>query len=77
MDIDGDGDVDIAACGYDSALAAWYENDGRGNFTRHILSRDQKAYDVMITDLNGDGRKDILIAGQGSNNVVWFKNPGK
>ena len=56
-------------------LAVWYENDGKGNFTRHVLSRDQMAYDTMITDLDGDGDKDILVAGQRSQNVVWFENP--
>ena len=74
-DIDGDGDVDMSTVGYESKLAVWYENDGKGNFTRHILSRDQMAYDTMITDLDGDGDKDILVAGQRSQNVVWFENP--
>jgi hypothetical protein len=74
-DIDGDGDIDMSTVGYESKLAVWYENDGKGNFTRHILSRDQMAYDTMITDLDGDGDKDILVAGQRSQNVVWFENP--
>lgn len=75
-DIDGDGDIDLSSVGFGSKLAAWYENDGRGNFTRHVLSRNQMAYDTMITDLNGDGDKDILVAGQQSENVIWFENPG-
>jgi hypothetical protein len=74
-DIDGDGDIDMSTVGYESKLAVWYENDGKGNFTRHVLSRDQMAYDTMITDLDGDGDKDILVAGQRSQNVVWFENP--
>ncbi|MBK1880484.1 LpqB family beta-propeller domain-containing protein [Pelagicoccus mobilis] len=74
-DIDGDGDIDFTTVGFESKLAAWYENDGAGNFTRHILSRDQMAYDTMITDLDGDGDNDILVAGQRSQNVVWFENP--
>ncbi len=74
-DIDGDGDMDLSTVGYGSKLAAWYENDGTGAFTRHVLSRDQMAYDTMITDLDGDGDKDILVAGQRSENVVWFENP--
>tara|TARA_B100001248_G_scaffold238697_1_gene203471 strand:- start:355 stop:609 length:255 start_codon:yes stop_codon:yes gene_type:complete len=69
-DIDGDGDIDMITVGYESKLVVWYENHGKGNFTRHILSRDQKAYDTMITDLDGDGHKDILVAGQRSQNVV-------
>ena len=74
-DIDGDGDVDMSTVGYESKLAVWYENDGKGTFPRHVLSRDQMAYDTMITDLDGDGDKDILVAGQRSQNVVWFENP--
>ncbi|MFP6873334.1 MAG: VCBS repeat-containing protein [Verrucomicrobiales bacterium] len=74
-DIDGDGDIDLCTVGYGSKLAAWYENDGTGNFTRHVLSLNQMAYDTMITDLDGDGDKDILVAGQRSENVVWFENP--
>ncbi|MAT45988.1 MAG: hypothetical protein CMO35_00990 [Verrucomicrobiaceae bacterium] len=76
-DIDGDGDIDLSTVGFGSKLAAWYENDGRGNFTRHTLSRNQMAYDTMITDLDGDGDMDILVAGQKSENVIWFENPGK
>ena len=74
-DIDGDGDIDMSTVGYESKLAIWYENDGKGNFARHVLSRDQMAYDTMITDLDGDGDNDILVAGQRSENVVWFENP--
>lgn len=74
-DIDGDGDIDLVCVGNKSTLAAWYENDGNGNFTRHVLSRNQMSYDAMITDLDGDGDKDILLAGQHSENVVWFENP--
>ena len=74
-DVDGDGDIDLTTVGYGSKLAAWYENDGTGTFTRHVLSRNQMAYDTMITDLDGDGDKDILVAGQRSENVVWFENP--
>ena len=74
-DIDRDGDIDMSTVGYESRLAVWYENDGKGNFVRHILSRDQMAYDTMITDLDGDGDNDILVAGQRSENVVWFENP--
>lgn len=74
-DIDGDGDVDLVCVGNKSKLAAWYENDGTGNFSRHVLSRNQMSYDAMITDLDGDGDHDILVAGQHSQNVVWFENP--
>lgn len=76
-DIDGDGDMDAASCGYGDKLAAWFENDGRGNFTTHVLDNNQEAYDIRAVDLSGDGQLDILIAGRGSRNVVWYENPGR
>lgn len=75
VDFDLDGDMDAATCAYDSKIAAWFENDGRGKFTRHILDRDQCAYDIRAVDIDGDGDLDILIAGQLSQNVVWYENP--
>ena len=71
-DIDGR-DIDMSTVGYESKLAVYGMKTMEGNFTRHVLSRDQMAYDTMITDLDGDGHKDILVAGQRSQNVVWFK----
>ena len=74
-DIDGDGDIDAATCAYISRKAAWFENDGKGRFTTHIIHDDQAAYDIRLVDMDGDGDLDTLIAGQRSKNVVWFENP--
>jgi len=73
-DIDGDGDVDAATCAKDSAIAAWFENDGKGNFTTHHIHEKQAAYDIRLVDMDGDRDLDVLIAGQESRNVVWFEN---
>lgn len=77
VDMDEDGDIDAATCGYGDKTAAWFENDGRGNFTTHIVGRNQEAYDIRAVDLDVDGDLDLLIAGRGSNNVVWYENPAK
>jgi hypothetical protein len=77
LDMDGDGDIDAATCAYESKIAAWFENDGKGNFTTHIVGRDQAAYDIRAIDMDADGDIDLLIAGQDSNNVVWYENPSK
>lgn len=73
-DIDGDGDIDGVTCGKISYEAAWYENDGGGNFTKHSIYNDQAAYDIRLVDMDLDGDLDVLIAGQFSNNVVWYEN---
>ena len=73
-DIDQDGDVDATTCAKDSFIAAWFENDGRGNFTTHHIHEDQAAYDIRLVDMDNDSDLDVLIAGQESKNVVWYEN---
>jgi hypothetical protein len=73
-DFDGDGDQDAATCAKDSKVTAWFENDGKGNFTTHSIDDDQAAYDIRSIDMDGDGDIDLLVAGQASKNVVWYEN---
>ena len=77
-DLDGDGHLDIV-CGecYETGFVAIYRNDGKGNFTRHIIAEQQASYDVRITDMNRNGKLDILLAGASSRNIVWLENPMK
>jgi len=73
-DLDGDGDSDAATCAKDSKVLAWFENDGKGQFTTHRIYEDQAAYDISLVDMDKDGDRDILVAGQDSKNVVWYEN---
>jgi hypothetical protein len=78
-DIDKDGDVDAVTCSavYDGSKptgVAWFENDGKGRFTTHLIAAGQASYDTRLADMDGDGDLDILVAGQESGNVVWFEN---
>jgi hypothetical protein len=73
-DLDGDGDVDVVTAAKDSRIAAWFENDGKGNFKEHRIAENQSAYDVRLVDMDGDGDLDIVVAGFESNNVVWYEN---
>lgn len=75
VDMDDDGDIDAATCAYGSRIAAWFENDGKGKFTTHIVATDQAAYDIRAVDIDLDKDLDLLIAGQQSRNVVWYENP--
>jgi len=76
-DLDQDGDLDAASCGYESKWVRWYENDGKGNFKIHTLDDAQESYDLRSVDMDGDGDMDLLNAGRGSKNVVWYENPLK
>ena len=76
VDLDEDGDLDIATCGREAdGLAVWYANHGDGRFVRHDIGKDQGAYDIRAVDMDGDHDLDLLIAGHFSNNIVWFENP--
>lgn len=74
-DLDGDGDLDAVTCGKEAdGVAAWYENDGKANFTKWVIGSGQGSYDTRAVDMDLDGDLDILIAGHASNNIVWFEN---
>lgn len=74
VDMDADGDLDAATCAFGSKQAAWYENDGKGRFQKHVVGENQESYDIRAIDMDRDGDLDLLIAGRGSNNIVWYEN---
>jgi hypothetical protein len=73
-DLDGDGDLDAAACATGDFVCAWFENDGRGRFTTHLIQTGQSAYEIRLVDMDLDGDLDVLIAGDRSRNVVSLEN---
>lgn len=76
VDLDEDGDLDIATCGKEpDGEAVWYANDGSGSFVRREVGSKQGAYDIRAVDMDGDYDLDLLIAGHSSKNIVWFENP--
>jgi hypothetical protein len=75
LDMDADGDLDAATCAYGDKQAWWFENDGKGKFTNHLVATGQEAYDIRAFDMDRDGDLDLVIAGRASNNVAWYENP--
>jgi hypothetical protein len=86
-DLDGDGDIDLVSSdttddktpSKDNGTLLWYENDGKGNFTQHVISQNENGWfeRLAIGDIDGDGRPDVVVVLNRAGGVVWFQNPGK
>ena len=80
-DVDGDGDLDIAASSWRFGQRFdWYENIGRPGrgteWIRHeIAGEAQETRAVVFADFNRDGRPDLLGTSRTGNRVLWFANP--
>ncbi|MBT5901262.1 MAG: VCBS repeat-containing protein [Opitutaceae bacterium] len=75
IDLDEDGDLDAASCGFESKRLSIYLNDGEGTFARQDLDLAQESYDLRAVDMDGDGDLDLLNAGRATGNVAWYENP--
>lgn len=80
-DIDGDGDVDVAATSYDwdtgDSYVVWYRNeDGSGTeWSQHFLNYDfEGAWMVVIEDIDCDGDQDVTAAAMIADEVLWWEN---
>ena len=88
-DIDGDGDLDIAAgrpehIGEEPLKLVWFENPGKpiGNWRGSEIGNSNHPIDrVEIADLNGDKKADIVISEERypglepDGNLFWFEQP--
>jgi hypothetical protein len=76
-DIDGDGDLDIAAAAYGRGHVAVYLNQGQAVFNKITLDRWLPgARDIYVVDMDGDSSAslDILAAASLCDQIVWYKN---
>jgi len=73
VDIDGDGDLDAVAAFRTTPGVAWFEHDGDGNFTKHVVSTPSthNAQDIQVADVDGDGHADLIVDGD-----LWLENDG-
>lgn len=66
-DLDNDGDLDLFAANGTDAVSVnarfyWFENDGAGNFTPHLLETDlQLCSSAFPLDVNEDGWLDMVL----------------
>jgi hypothetical protein len=77
-DIDGDGDLDAAACGFNNRVTWWANQGGTPvTWTEQLVSASvSQAHQLQLADISGDGRLDIVVAAYGGNMLTWFANGG-
>jgi hypothetical protein len=85
-DLDGDGDLDLTSSDCTTMGSRkhndiyWFENDGKGNFTRHYLAKDDwygRYERQQLADVNGDGRPDLVSVDNFFGSLIWFENSGQ
>lgn len=77
-DLDGDGDPDLTSADTTSDVLYWYENDGDGAFTRHVVKQNDAGWFErhVLADMDHDGRLDVVVVKLAANTIVWFENDG-
>ena len=81
-DLDGDGDLDVAAAFFNVNRLAWYENtDGTGSFgSQNIVVTGTGPFDggttTFAADLDGDSDLDLLAGAFDENRIAWHRNNG-
>ncbi|MCD4707289.1 MAG: VCBS repeat-containing protein, partial [Candidatus Sabulitectum sp.] len=77
-DIDGDGDMDVAAAGWYEEKISWWENSDTSMgiyWTEHIIRENfDLALCVLSTDVDLDGDTDIVGGSYGSDGLIWLEN---
>ncbi len=80
IDIDHDGDIDIASCAEGSGgKVRWYVNDGTpdaGWTTNNIATSVTKPSSVFVADIDNDGNLDVVSASYNGDEIAWYENSG-
>ncbi|MDX9726949.1 MAG: VCBS repeat-containing protein [Bacteroidales bacterium] len=79
-DLDGDGDMDLAAVqfGYDDGETRWIENLGNWNFQSHLLQHLSGPINVEPIDIENDNDIDLIVlVSQEWEEIYLYLNDGK
>lgn len=68
IDMDGDGDIDVVQAEADNpdGRVAWFQNDGHGNWQRHMIKQKgqrQDFHSLIVADFDLDGDRDVFSGG--------------
>jgi len=77
LDVDADGDKDIAAVSSSQNwVAVWLNLNGTGEYwTRIDIDNSfSGGVDIFPADINGDGYDDLVGAAYSDNDIVWWQN---
>jgi hypothetical protein len=77
VDLDADGDVDLASAAATSGIISWHENlDGAGaSWAAHLVSDSVAgARSVAAGDVDGDGDLDLASASFDTDTIAWHEN---
>lgn len=77
LDVDDDGDQDIAAVSSSQSwVALWLNLDGSGEYWTRIDIDESfgGGVDIYPADINGDGYDDLVGAAYSDNDIVWWQN---
>ena len=77
VDLTGSGSLDLVSTDTGVGLY-WYENDGAGNFTKHVVHTRAGEWleRHAVADINGDGKPEIVNIDNISGSVLWFEFEG-